>query len=487
MNIIQACEDPDLFAPWFKDRATYNAWFGFLAALFGLPMTDEQLAIYQKHTGRQDAPTEAASEAWLVIGRRGGKSFLTSLVASYLSCFFDYRPFLAPGERGTVMIIASDKKQARVILRYIGAMLNRIPLLAEMVEKETAEGFDLNNSVSIEVGTASFRSTRGYTYVAVLADEIAFWRTDDAAEPDFEILEAIRPGMGTIPTAMMLCMSSPYAKKGALYGAFKRYWAKDGTPLVWKAATREMNPTFPQRIIDEAMDRDPAKASAEYGAEFRNDIESFVAREAVEACVAGGVRERAPVAGQKYFAFVDPSGGSVDSMTLAIGHVEDKAAMLDAVREVKPPFSPEATVEDFSKLLKQYRITKLLGDRYAGEWPVEQFKKHGIIYEQAAKPKSDLYRDLLPLLNSAEVDLLDLPVLVHQLCGLERRTARGGRDSIDHAPGAHDDVANAVAGALTQARLRRSTYTLANLGCGENEPPLRRGPELAGYLRGYPF
>jgi hypothetical protein len=36
---------------------------------------------------------------------------------------------------------------------------------------------------------------------------------------------------------------------------------------------------------------------------------------------------------------------------------------------------------------------------------------------------------------------------VAQLCGRERRTARGGRDSIDHAPGGHDDLANAVAGA----------------------------------------
>lgn len=483
MNILEACQHPDLFAPWFKDRATYNAWFAFLAALFGLPMTDEQLAIYQKHTGRQEPPTAAAGEAWLVIGRRGGKSFVTSLVASFLACFFDYRPYLSPGERGTVMIIASDKKQARVILRYIGAMLDRIPLLADMVENKTAEAFELNNEVNIEVGTASFRSTRGYTYVAVLADEIAFWRTDDAAEPDFEILEALRPGMGTIPNAMMLCMSSPYAKRGALYDAFRRYWGKPDEPLVWKAATREMNPTFPQRIIDQAMARDPAKAMAEYGAEFRNDIESFVSREAVEACVAPGVRERAPVAGATYFAFVDPSGGAADSMTLAIAHVEDKTAMLDVAREMKPPFSPEATVEEFSDLLKQYRVTKILGDRYAGEWPVEQFKKHGITYEQAAKPKSDLYKDLLPLINSGEVDLLDVPVLVNQLCGLERRTARGGRDSIDHSPGGHDDVANAVAGVLTQARTRRSTYTLANVS-GPADEGRQFGSSLANYLRG---
>jgi hypothetical protein len=49
------------------------------------------------------------------------------------------------------------------------------------------------------------------------------------------------------------------------------------------------------------------------------------------------------------------------------------------------------------------------------------------------------------------IDLLDSPKLLAQLVGLERRVGRGGRDSIDHAPGGHDDVANAVAGALVMA------------------------------------
>ena len=49
------------------------------------------------------------------------------------------------------------------------------------------------------------------------------------------------------------------------------------------------------------------------------------------------------------------------------------------------------------------------------------------------------------------VDLLEHDRLVTQLTSLERRTARGGKDSIDHAPGAHDDVANAVAGAVVIA------------------------------------
>src|SRR6185437_1559610 len=91
-------------------------------------------------------------------------------------------------------------------------------------------------------------------------------------------------------------------------------------------------------------------------------------------------------------------------------------------------------------------------DRYAAEWPAERFFVHGIQLDPAEKPKSDLYRELLPLLNSGRAELLDHPRLAAQLAGLERRTARGGRDSIDHAPGgAHDDVANAAAGALVSA------------------------------------
>src|SRR6476619_1754173 len=109
-------------------------------------------------------------------------------------------------------------------------------------------------------------------------------------------------------------------------------------------------------------------------------------------------------------------------------------------------FNPEDVVLEFSAILKGYRISNVTGDRYAGEWPSERFREHGIAYEPAAKPKSDLYRDLLPAINSRKVDLLEDARLIAQIVGLERRTARGGKDSIDHAPGAHDDVANAVAG-----------------------------------------
>jgi hypothetical protein len=459
VNILEAIDDPKLFKPWFRDPRTWMAWRAFLMALFALPGDPALLPIYARCTGRTTLPAAPATEAWLACGRRAGKSFVLALIAVFLACFRDYRPYLQPGERATVIVIAADRKQARVIFRYIGAMLTRIPMLKRLImdRGEKAEAYDLTNGVSIEVGTASIRAVRGYTVVAALCDEIAFWMTDDdAANPDYEILDALRPAMATIPGAMLLCASSPYAKRGALYDAHRRYFGQPGSVLVWKAPTREMNPTVPQRTIDEAIERDAAAAGSEWLAEFRNDIAAFVPREIVQACVPTGLVERPYTRGIRYTSFVDASGGTSDSMTLAIGHLEGDLIVTDVVREIRAPFDPESATDEYARLLKSYGIHRVTGDRYAGEWPRQAFQKRGIEYALSEMPKSALYVDLLPKLNSRTIRLVDNPRLVGQLAGLERRTARGGRDSIDHALGAHDDVANVIAGLAAHLVSRHS-------------------------------
>jgi hypothetical protein len=451
MNILQAIDDPNLFRPWFKDRATWAAWRAFLAALFGLPMTLDELTIYRDCTGCTLAPQEPMAEAWLIIGRRGGKSFIMALVGVFLAAFRDYRPYLQPGERASVLILAADRRQARVIFRYAHAMMTRIPMLARMIERETTSEFDLTNSASLEVGTSDYRAVRGRTIAACLSDEIAFWSSEDSVSPDTEVLEAVLPAMATIPNAMLIAGSSPYAKRGALYDAFKKHYGRDDAPaLVWKAPTKRMNPLVPDAVIARAYERDPSSAAAEFGADFRTDIEAFVSREQVEACTTKSVAERPAVAGVTYFGFVDPSGGSSDSMTLGIGHRDsDGSAVLDVIRERRAPFSPESVVQEFADTLKAYRIKSVEGDRYAGEWPRERFRVHGIAYRPAEFNKSQIYQALLPLLMSGKAKLIDNPRLAAQIAGLERRTGRGGRDSIDHPPGAHDDVANAAGGVLT--------------------------------------
>jgi hypothetical protein len=171
-----------------------------------------------------------------------------------------------------------------------------------------------------------------------------------------------------------------------------------------------------------------------------------------------------PVAGTNYAAFVDPSGGSNDSYALAISHADGSGgAVLDVIREVRAPFDPETTTEEFCSLLRLYGIDRVEGDNYAGEWPKEQHRKRGVVYEPSKRAKSALYVDFLPAINSGKVELLDHAVQINQFAALERKTGRSGRDVIDHPVGGRDDVCNAVAGALLLS-LERSAPALWSAG-----------------------
>jgi hypothetical protein len=361
VNILGTMTDPALFGRWFKGPS-WGTWRVFLTSLFALPMTDADLDVYAKHTGRTLTPITAAREGWVIVGRRGGKSRIAALIAVFLACFRDYRDKLAPGEVGTLAVIAADRRQARVVMRYIRAFLE-VPMLRQMVVSETKESIELDNRLVIEVHTASFRAVRGYTLIGVIADEIAFWAVDEnAADPDREILNGLRPGLATTG-GLLLCISSPYARRGELWRNYREHYGKDGDPvLVWQADTATMNPAVDAQVIADAYQQDEASAAAEYGAQFRRDIESFVSREAVDACVIPDRHELPPISSVSYLAFVDPSGGSADSMTLAIAHQEEPRhgstepgrIVLDAIRERKPPFSPEDVVRDFAALLKSY-------------------------------------------------------------------------------------------------------------------------------------
>ena len=109
----------------------------------------------------------------------------------------------------------------------------------------------------------------------------------------------------------------------------------------------------------------------------------------MEAVIADGMIELPPAAGIVYAAFCDPSGGSADSMTVAIGHMgSDGIAVLDAVRERRPPFSPEAAITEIATLAKNYHCFTVTGDRFAGGFPPEVFNRTGLTYESAQLPRA---------------------------------------------------------------------------------------------------
>jgi hypothetical protein len=442
-QLITGWNDPD----WI-------AWRAFISTVFCEPFaTQEEYDIFYECTQLEEPPEQRPGAVWMPIGRRGGKSRVLAAIAVYLACCYDWSHYLDPGELGVVPVLSADRRQARIIMGYVKAFLEH-PRLKDRVAAENAESILLEGNILIEVVTASYKAVRGRTVLTALCDEIAFWHSDESsANPDKEIIAALEPAMATIPNALLLGASSPYARRGVLWENFDRYFGKLEGPLVWKAPTWVMHPALEREgeFIQGKYDEDPIAAAAEYGAEFRTDVDVVFSREAIEACIMQGVTEVPPQMGVKYYAFVDPSGGSSDSMSLAIGHIDPatKRGVQDLIRERRPPFSPESVVDEFSNTMREYHITRVTGDHYAGEWPRERFKMRGITYDVSKVRKSDIYLSFVPIVNAARCEMIDESRQKYQLLSLERRIARGGHESVDHPRGGHDDCANVVAGVMT--------------------------------------
>ena len=434
-TVLDAMDDAGLTGP------TWDAWRTLLRATFGLPMSEgEDLARFRRHTGRESAPAvgEAVDECWTIAGRRGGKSRIASLVALYCALRFDAST-LADGEVALIPLLAADRRQARIVMGYLKALC-QLPVFHPYVHRITGrEGIELHTGVNIEISTASFRTIRGFTVPAAVLDEVAFWRDESTStNPDSAILDALRPGMATVPGSLLFAITSPYARRGEVWATYERYFGvADRYVLVWCSDTQSLNPTVPDRVIERAYEKDALSAAAEYGRDgkvsFRRDVEAFIDSEAIAAATVPERLELAPLDDIQYFGFVDPSGGSRDSFTVAVAHRQGADhAVLDAIRETRPPFSPDSVVEQYAALLQSYRVTEVVGDRYAGEWPREVFRKYGVRYVPSELTKSGLYIEIVAPLNANRIELLDNAVLRSQLLGLERRTARGGKDSVDH-------------------------------------------------------
>jgi hypothetical protein len=460
------------FAEWLGED-DWTPWFAFLSALRAEPMSRRERAIYRQCTGRQQLPQQPFNEAWIVAGRRARKSAIAAVLGCYAAVYG--RWVRAAGETVRVLVVAVSKDQAKLIRNYCEAILESRPGLKRLIKATDTESITLTNGIQIICASNSYRSIRGPTVVCAIFEELAFWYSDDSANPDKEVLRAVRPSMLTVPGALLLGISSPYAKRGLLYEKYREHYGRDDSRvLVWKASTETMNPQVDADTIAQAYADDPVAAAAEYGGEFRSDLESFISREAVDAVVSRGLFERPRMRGVRYFGFCDPSGGARDSFTAAIAHADGDTAVLDAVRERKSPFSPEAVVGEFAAFFQAYGITSIRGDRYSGEFVHELFRKKSVTYRTAKKTKSDLYLGLLPRINSGLVDLLDHAPTLNQLVRLERRTARGGKDSVDHPPNASDDLINAAAGALSYA----VAGPAVSLGSSFGDMPLGLGAQL---------
>lgn len=450
MNIIDAIHDEKLFRPFLgDDLSSWRNWLVMLRVLYGLPTKPKHADLIRHTTGRSRKHLpDNFSSAYFITGRRSGKSRSVSLIGAWEALFAGHEKRLSKGEVGIVCIVAPSRRQSRIVRDYLRAIF-QAPLLAKEVVRETQEGFELRNGVCIEILTGDWRLVRGYTLLAAIVDEAAFFGYDSESKvkSDSELLRALTPALSTVG-GKLICITSPHAMAGAVYNAWKRHWGNDqSNVLCVKCASRVFNPCLSQAIVDAAMEEDLASAKAEYLGEFRDDVALFLPRSVVEACVIANRQDLLPRRSIEYSAFCDLSGGRHDDAALCIGHKINEKIIVDCLKRWKSPFEPRLVLSEMQVILRQYGLRKVTGDNYAANFVSDGFKDIGVKYERSDKNRSELYLELLPRICSQEIELPDNAVLIDQISQLERKVRSGSvRDIVDHPHGGKDDVSVVVAG-----------------------------------------
>jgi hypothetical protein len=493
--------------PWFQKTVDWTPWRVFVKAVYALPMTAEELAIFRKHTGRRWPPVRPVQEVWAAVGRRGMKTSILGLLAFYQSICRDYSEHLAERETAWSVTISTNMGDALKIHENVDAILNCHQLAHFRHGKGKVGSIPLRVGVEVKARANKITAGRGRAIVFAGLDEIGFYRTKGAAIPDEEVLRGIRPAMANVEGALLAAMSSPYAMRGELYRAYEDYFGQDVEDyLFWMADTISMHDTPRIRaFVAKEYAKDAVSAASEFGTpedgiKFREDVLLFVSPAVVKAATVAGRQELAPCSMRPakgneseprrfhYFAFVDVSGGSSDAYTLAVAHWDREIphldatgqpktqqaldakgeprvdpdgraimapvkgkAVLDYVRAWAAPFNPKAVTREAAQDVKRYHLVWVTGDAYAGLWPSTEWADHGIGYHVSEKDKHHIYKDALPTLNSGFVELLDRESTNAQIKDLDRRVTPTGQERIDHKPGGHDDEANAALGALELA------------------------------------
>ena len=306
----------------------------------------------------------------------------------------------------------------------------------------------------------------------VIGDEVGFWyRTSEAANPDYEVQRAVSFSQLQFPRAKQLLISTPYTEEGLLWD----YW-RAGTggcklpledrsefeeTLVLQASTAAMeNPRISRKRLVKIQQEDPEAFVRESLARFVSAISGFIPPDLVTESLQKGIKERTKEQNETgaiqpmYIGAMDPAFRH-DSFAFTIFHMENDGTIIQDVlrlwtpdKKLKITLDPALIIAEIADLTKKWALTFVFSDQYQLEALQQLAQQYGfsiIGNDFTGKSKAKMYGSLIQLFRTKKLKLLDIPVVYQQLTQLEKKLNAMGGISIAAPIGKHDDVASVIA------------------------------------------
>jgi len=516
VDIITFCEHP-----LYLDQPLHGVERFILKIFYGLPLDDTnknlnirsypynrkgkkltefeyaQFLISQGRTNLLDPRNcKEALELVLACGRRGGKTFLASVISSYeaykLIIKGDPQKYykLPQGEIIKIINIASSSDQALVLAQATqNRILNSkwfIPYVEgknqsdirlrtkrdlELLKQEIAihgKPLDMHASIRIEAMACTARGVRGGTVIVGILDEIAHYIDNDGNRSGGVIYEALTPSVATFGLdGKILCISSPYTKHGIFYDLFLDSKGRteedegDQNKRMFQIPTWEMNETITFEYLDSEKKRNPESFTTEFGAEFSSIISGFLKfPEKLDICIRRDGETTSPTGNHIHYIAVDPASSN-HGYALAMVHIEEQERIKkEENREIKskeqivvldrwkvwtikdPEFEgmdmidPTVVEEYIQGLANKFRISIIAYDQFESTSSISKFKKLGFnaIKTPFSRPYNmKIYGKLRSLIYEDKIDLFKFEQGILELKNLQERKV-GKRQFIIEAP-----------------------------------------------------
>ena len=459
--------------------------------------TDEW-ELYEYMTGKRyhldNVGKDKKNNITACFGRRGGKTTLAAILGIWSAVRLDWRAirdkegkilkyedgsyeFFGLGDKafGEVKVLSRSVEFSADILSEIKKKFENSPVLNRLIDTEAEQSKTritlkiptLRDKkldyciIKITVDAATAKTARGGATIFGILDECAFMHQDPKYVDSLsKVLAALQPSLKQFGDEGMLILSStPASKIGPFYERVAEPEKLGKKHLMIQGESWVFNNILTLQQWEDAYREDPYEFPTEYQARFQDSRSQFFRAETVEACVDPGVIQVDPVfhGDIAYVAALDAAFKG-DRFAYSVCSVQrdgdnTKITQVDAQTWERKNRKDEVDLKEvgqyISNSVKKYQLDIVYADQY-GFIPLREIFKdrHNITLEEFAFSNSSkklIYKNLQTLMDQQRVTILDDKELVQELVTLELEVTEGGQIKIMHAPGKHDDRADALA------------------------------------------